>query len=101
IFKLFPIASASNRLRGRLSISVLGKTSDLLTLSFIGENRNRSERILNEVMEVFNRDGIRDRQEVSKRTINFIDERFALLAGELDSIEGEKRDYKQNNNFFT
>lgn len=100
IFRLSPLSSAANNLKNRISTSLIGKTSDLLLLSISGENKAKSERILNEVMSVFNMDGIVDRQEVSKRTIKFIDERFELLAGELDSIEGEKRDYKQSNNFF-
>ena len=46
-----------------------------------------SEAILNNLIEVFNEDGISDRQLVSERTINFIDDRFVFLAEELDSIE--------------
>ncbi|MBJ7879148.1 GumC family protein [Gelidibacter salicanalis] len=100
LFKLIPVSWAASDVKNRLDIYVLGKSSDLLVLSLNGQNMAKSELILNEVMSVFNMDGIIDRQEVSKRTINFIDDRFALLAGELDSIEGHKRDYKQNNNFF-
>ena len=100
IFRLVPVTSAAKNVKGRLGISVLGKGSDLLQLSYTGESMQKSERILNEVLSVFNMDGIVDRQEVSKRTIAFIDERFELLAGELDSIEGKKQNYKQDNNFF-
>ena len=100
IFRLIPVTSAAKNLKGGIGISLLGKSSDLLQLSYSGQNRSKSERILNEVLSVFNMDGIVDRQEVSKRTIAFIDERFEFLAEELDSIEGEKRDYKQDNNFF-
>ncbi|TXE09293.1 polysaccharide biosynthesis tyrosine autokinase [Gelidibacter salicanalis] len=100
IFSLVPVTSAAWDIKSRLGISVLGKTSDLLVLSYTGENTIKSERVLNEVLSVFNMDGVIDRQEVSKRTINFIDERFGSIAGELDSIEGQKRDYKQDNNFF-
>ncbi|OBX25537.1 capsular exopolysaccharide synthesis family protein [Gelidibacter algens] len=101
IFRLIPVSSAAKAIKGGLGISLLGKSSELLQLSYSGQSKSKSERILNEVMSVFNLDGIVDRQEVSKRTIAFIDERFELLAGELDSIEGKKQDYKQNNNFFT
>lgn len=100
IFRLTPVSGAARSLKGNLNVSPFGKTSDLLQLHFTSKSRSKSERVLNEVLSVFNADGILDRQEVSKRTINFIDERFELLAGELDSIEGNKRDYKQDNNFF-
>lgn len=99
ILKFTPITDAAKRLKSGIWVGILGKSSDLLVLSYTSENTTKSEIILNELIDVFNRDGIKDRQEISKRTIEFIDERFALLAGELDSIEGGKRDYKQDNNF--
>ncbi|MGC1631604.1 MAG: Wzz/FepE/Etk N-terminal domain-containing protein, partial [Gelidibacter sp.] len=100
IFRLIPVTAAASNVKGNFGVSILGKGSDLLQLSFVGQSKDKSERILNELISVFNMDGIVDRQEVSKRTIAFIDDRFELLAGELDSIEGNKRDYKQNNDFF-
>lgn len=99
-FKLVPVVSAAQSIKSRLSINFVGKTSDLLQISLSGESKSKSQRILNEIMAVFNMDGMVDRQEISKRTITFIDDRFHLLAQELDSIEGEKRDYKLRNNFF-
>ena len=63
-----------------------------------GQSVSRSERIINAVIQVFNEDGIQDRQLVSKRTIDFIDDRFLFLAQELDSIELDKKDFKQANN---
>ena len=57
----------------------------------------RSESILNELIVKFNQDGILDRQQVSKRTLDFIDERFVSLSQELDSIEVGKEDFKRTN----
>ncbi|NNE33457.1 MAG: polysaccharide biosynthesis tyrosine autokinase, partial [Winogradskyella sp.] len=39
-----------------------------------------------------------DRQLVSQRTLDFIDERFVYLAQELDSIEVDRQDFKKDNN---
>ena len=50
------------------------------------------------MIEAFNNDGVHDRQLVYQRTLDFIDERFYLLANELDSIEGDKESFKQQNN---
>ena len=46
---------------------------------------------------MFNEDGINDRQLVSERTINFIDDRFVFLAQELDSIEINYQGFKEQN----
>lgn len=95
----FTSASAVTRgLKSSVDVNKLGKNSDLLQLNYANQSRAKSERVLNAVIEVFNQDGINDRQNISRRTIEFIDERFLLLAGELDSIEVGIRDYKQENN---
>lgn len=99
ILKLTPVTAAAKHIKSNIGVNILGKSSDLLILNYTSESTLKSEMILNELIKVFNLDGIKDRQEISKRTIEFIDKRFALLAGELDSIEGGKRDYKQDNNF--
>ena len=72
--------------------------SDLLELSIEGESPEKSEKILNTLIDVFNKDGINDRQLVSKNIYDFIDKRFIYLAKELDSIEVAKKDFKQSNN---
>jgi capsular exopolysaccharide synthesis family protein len=84
-------------LASNLQVQVNNKKSEVLTLSLKGQSAERSEAILNEVINKFNQDGISDRQLVSKRTLEFIDERFLYLSGELDSIEVGKKDYKRDN----
>lgn len=99
LIRLTPVMPLAKSLKSRVNATMLGKSSDLLQLTLNGQNTDKSEHILNTLIEVFNEDGIYDRQEISRRTINFIDERFLLLANELDSIELSLKDYKQGNNF--
>ncbi len=99
LLRFIPVSAATRKLKGALNVSMLGKGSDLLKLSHSSQSKKRSENTLNTVIEVFNQDGINDRQEVSKRTIDFIDERFKSLALELDSIEVDIKDFKKSNDF--
>lgn len=80
-----------------IEIEAVHKKSEVLSLSILGTNRQQSEAILNTIIDKFNQDGIADRQLVSKRTLDFIDERFMYLSGELDSIESGKQDFKKDN----
>ena len=98
IIRFRPLKSTVLGLKGRLNVSSVGKQSHLLEASIKGESRELSEKILNELMVVFNNDGINDRQLVSKRTLSFIDDRFVFLAKELDSIEVDRKEFKQDNN---
>ena len=78
-----------------LVIDYVAKESDILSLTMTGFNKEKISDIVNTLIEVFNQDGIEDRQLVSKKTIEFVDERFKFLFSELDSIETSKANYKK------
>lgn len=96
-----PVKTVAERLRNKFNVTTVGKNSELLELSMEGSLKSKSERILNGLMEVFKLDGIKLRQTISERTINFIQERFSVLANELDSIESSIKDYKVANNMLS
>lgn len=93
-----PFKETVFKLTDELQVQTTNKKSEILSLSMVGESSERSETILNATIARFNQDGILDRQLVSKRTMDFIDERFIYLSEELDSIESGKQDFKQENN---
>ena len=89
---------ATQNIVKNIKIAPDGKDSDILILSLEDHSPVKAQTILNTLIDVYTQDGILDRQEVSKRTIAFIDERFTYLTTELDSIEVAKGSYKKNNN---
>ncbi|WP_323786905.1 GumC family protein [Psychroserpens sp.] len=93
-----PLKSATLKLKSTILVESIGDQSDLLSLLIKGESKLRSERILNTLIDVFNKDGIKDRQLVSQRTLDFIDDRFIFLATELDSVEIDRKEFKERNN---
>ncbi|PYE82697.1 capsular exopolysaccharide synthesis family protein [Winogradskyella epiphytica] len=98
VINFSPLKNTALNLKSRIGVSAIGKESHLLRLSIKGGSKALSERILNKLMNVFDRDGIQDRQLVSKRTLDFIDDRFVFLAQELDSIEVGRQYFKERNN---
>jgi len=94
---LVPKKSAILNLKSKIHVEPVGKGSHILNLSMKGQNTINSERILNALINVFNKDDILDRQLVWKRTIDFVDKRFTSLSKELDSIENYKKNFKINN----
>jgi tyrosine-protein kinase Etk/Wzc len=81
------------------AIKIVNKNenSDVLNISINGSNKDKSEAILNEIIKQFDADGLKDRRLVSKRTIEFVNDRFKSLENELDSIETKKAKYKSTN----
>ena len=87
-----------SQLKKQVSLSMVGKESDIILLQMDNESPSYSEIVLNTIIDVFNQDGVSDRQMIHKRTIDFVNERYVLLSNELDSIEIQKQLYKLNNN---
>lgn len=85
------------KLTDNLQIENIGKESEILSISITNTNKEKSEKIINKIIEQFNDDGIHDRQLVSQRTIDFVNERFNYLSKELENIEENKKDYKKEN----
>lgn len=91
------VRSVVSSLAASLNISNVNKVSDILIISLVGANRDKSEVILNEIIKQFDIDGLNDRRLVSQRTINFVNDRFKSLERQLDSVETDKATYKRNN----
>ena len=92
-----PVADVVSSLKKSISISQIGKESDIIQLEFKSTSPEYAEIVLNDLIDVFNNDGIIDRQLIHKRTIDFVNERYAYLSMELDSIEISKQLYKVDN----
>jgi len=93
-----PISIVVEGLSSSISVTSTAKMSEILSLIITSENKDKSEAIINEIINEFNQDGVNDRQLVSQRTIDFVSERFVNLSGELDSIETQKKLFKTENN---
>jgi len=92
-----PTSDLISSLKKSIIVSPLGKKSDMIFLNIQNSNTEYSRNILNEMIDVFNQDGIEDRQLIHKRTIDFVNERYVFLSSELDSIEIDKKIFKIKN----
>ena len=93
-----PLDIVVENLSKTIQLASTAKLSEILSLVLTGENQDKSEAIINEIIDKFNQDGISDRQLVSQRTIDFVNDRFVDLSSELDSIETQKKVFKTENN---
>tara|TARA_Y200000002_G_scaffold223358_1_gene184488 strand:- start:1122 stop:3485 length:2364 start_codon:yes stop_codon:yes gene_type:complete len=93
-----PTYDLINYFKNNISVVQVGKKSDIIKLSLNDQNSKYAISVLNEIIDVFNNDGIKDRQLIHKRTIDFVNDRYAFLASELETIELDKQSYKIKNN---
>ena len=85
------------QLEASIDLSIPEKKSNIIELSRKETNPIRSERILNELMDQYNTDAIKDKNEEAYATANFIDERLKLITRELGRIENQKESFKEAN----
>lgn len=78
-------------------IDYVGNQSEILKISYNGNNIDKINDIVNTLIDVYKNDGILDRQLIFKKTIEFVDDRFETLYKELDNIENSKANYEKEN----
>ena len=70
--KIIPKSRAISSFQSKLSITPINKNSSVLNLSFKDVNINKAEDFLNGLVEQYNLDAINDKNEVSRKTKDFI-----------------------------
>lgn len=101
LFKYIPDEKAIDNLNMQLVVSPVGEKSEILNISYEGPNKRKNEAILDTLIVQFNKDGVRDKQLISKRTGDFVGERLKLLVKELDTVESGLVKYKRTNDLVT
>jgi capsular exopolysaccharide synthesis family protein len=83
----------------KISTEPAEQESEILEMKLSGENPEKNEDLINELIKVFNEDGIRDDRRVAERTVKFVTERLASIESELDSVETNLVDFKRSEDF--
>lgn len=78
-------------------VSLISKQTTIIKLVLRGTENNKSQAILNKLVEVYNREAVADKNSESKKTSNFINERIAQVGRELGDVETEKERFKEQN----
>ena len=60
-------------------------------------NQKRAAAILQTLIDIYNRQGLEDKNRVTDNTISFLSDRLSAVADELRGVEGSVQKLKQNN----
>ncbi|PIQ17724.1 MAG: tyrosine protein kinase [Flavobacteriaceae bacterium CG18_big_fil_WC_8_21_14_2_50_34_36] len=80
-----------------IQVSPVVKGGSVIKLTLNDPVKEKAQRILDELVSQYNKDATEDRNLVSLNTAAFIDERLQIITQELDSVETNKVDFKQEN----
>ena len=83
--------------QGRIDAYLRDKNSSILDISFRDVSPARAEDVLNTLVAVYNENWVKDRNQKTVNTNQFIKERLALIEQELGDVEQEISDWKSQN----
>lgn len=92
-----PVESMVNYYKGALGIQQEEEESSILTLALKDGSAARAEDVLNTLINVYNEEAIKDKNQVAVNTADFINERLIIIENELGGVESELESFKQRN----
>ena len=84
-----PLESMVNYYKGAIGIRQEEEESSILTLSLKDSSPARAEDMLNTLINVYNEEAVKDKNQVAVNTANFINERLIIIESELGSVESD------------
>lgn len=95
--EMFSLFKASKEYFKRLTMNQTKKTANTVELTFNDESRERGVDFLNGLIDAYNYQANIDKNEIQKRTEDFINSRLAKISTELTGNDTNLEKYKQKN----
>ncbi|MGX5818967.1 GumC family protein [Chitinophaga lutea] len=86
--------TATQTVLSRLQVSPVSKMATVINLHYADVAPVRGEQILNELIRVYNRAAIEDKNRVAASTMSFVEERLRVVTRELNQVEKEVEQFK-------
>jgi len=83
---------------GKLRVALSSKFASVLTLSLLDAVPEKGKDVINKVIEVYNKQAVKEKNTTAENTIAFIDNQLATLIEELKEVERDIEVYKRQNN---
>ncbi len=93
-----PVPQVADDYINALDITAINKQVSIVKIQLYDIIPSRGEDVVNKLMDVYMQANVDDRNRVAESTIEFIDDRLAIVIEELSGIENEIKSFKQQNN---
>ena len=92
-----PISAVAAVVRGSFNIALSNKASTIIDIQYSDVNTARAKDAIDMLISVYNENWVRDRNQISVSTNEFIKERLAVIQRELGSVDQNIAGYKSAN----
>ncbi len=93
-FSLVSVKKVADKIADGLKVTQATKLASVIIMKLRDAIPQRSEDILNGLIEVYDKAAIDDKNALASNTLKFINARLRLVTGELDSVEAGIQKYK-------
>ena len=97
ILNISSLESKTNSYQAILNATLANKDVTVIKLSMNYPNVDKAKDIINKLVEVYNADAVNDKNEESRKTAEFIEERIANVGRDLGNVELQKEQFKKAN----
>lgn len=91
------INSLANQYRNKVKVNLVDKNASLISLSTTGQSAEQEADFLNKLIEVYIRQGLEEKNQIAKNTIDFIDNQLYGMRDSLQRAELQLRNFRMNN----
>lgn len=90
----YPLAAARDSYNARLGVAMANDKGSVIRLSMADQSVQRADEVLSTLINVYNENWIRDKNQIAVSTSNFINDRLAVIEGELGNVDSDISSYK-------
>jgi tyrosine-protein kinase Etk/Wzc len=80
-----------------LTVQQVGRQATVISMSIKDSHQSRATIFLKSLIELYNEQGLKDKNLMTSNTIDFIDERLGVVENELKLVEGQVENFKRKN----
>ena len=95
---VLPVMDVVEDYKSRISIGLVNKDANVISLKLNTKTKTKARDIINGLIEEYNVDAIRDKNQIYENTASFIKERLTIINTELSDIEEGVEVFKTTNN---
>ena len=95
-FSILSIKTVEERLLNSLEVTTLNKLASLVTLKLKDSDPKRGEDILNELLSVYTKTEVEDKNILAGNILNSVENRLRYVVGQLDSVENAIQRFRSN-----
>ncbi len=96
VVTILPINFAVNNFLQSLRVAEIGDASSIVSLEMTGYNMEKARASLKALIDIYTTQGLEDKKKVNTNTLDFLNERVALVERELQSVEGQVERFKRD-----